>query len=246
MLPLLEGMPVPQLRLVGKEAGNRCPEAIPIVLIVGLIHCIKQDPHAFRIHHIDIVRVHAVISCGVYDKKVPLSFRRHRNLQRIGVPLLRKVDDVLSCRCPFPHKHDGFNRVAGIGRHGLLPCMFLDFRGLPGPGLPIGLKVNSHFPAPRQRNLLPHDALSCMRVRRPLHGPVGKAGREVAVVQNPDLHPKLLRLVQNGVHVRPPLVPEKIRVGPALYTDGTDIGLMDDPHILPQRGLVLPVLPEEG
>ena len=57
---------------------------------------------------------------------------------------------------------------------------------------------------------------------------------------------RLLRLVQNDIHIIPPLFTAEIRVGPAFDAHRSAVRVMDHLHISVKRLLVFSVLPEKG
>ena len=71
------------------------------------------------------------------------------------------------------------------------------------------------------------------------------AGGKVRVVKYPDLHMALLCLVENDVHVRPPLRAAEVGVRAALDAERADAAVVYLPYDLAQNGLALAVLPEE-
>ena len=68
----------------------------------------------------------------------------------------------------------------------------------------------------------------------------------MGIIEDPDLHVKLFRLVYNCVHILPPLRAAEIRMRTAFNTECADVGIMNHIHIFSQCFLVLAVLPEKG
>ena len=77
------------------------------------------------------------------------------------------------------------------------------------------------------------DALSAKFIGLFLHCAVCITGREMAVIQNPNLHPSFPGLIQNHIHIRPPFGAAEIRVRTAFHTDCLDIAFVNNLHILP-------------
>ena len=82
------------------------------------------------------------------------------------------------------------------------------------------------------------------RVR--LDGAVGVAGREVLVVEDPDLHAALFAFGEDDVHVAPPAVAAEIGMGARLDAEGAAPACADAGNLLGDLRAVVAVLPVEG
>ena len=245
---LLVQKAVAQLRLIGEKAGDRLAEIGGIVGPVGFVHRVDQQPHAGGVGHVDVVPVTACVAAG----------RDH--LQRI-----RPGGFV-------PVKHRALNEGQKVG-HGAVPGHGLHGQQAVGGGIKaaggrhlgreslhrvarvelgrghetFGAQVKGQRAGGRvQRFLIAKDALAAEFVRCGLHRPVGETGGKMAVVQDPDLHPAAAGLVQDHVHVGPPLGAAKIGMGAAFDADGPAVRAVNGRHQFPQGGFVLAVLPEKG
>jgi hypothetical protein len=77
------------------------------------------------------------------------------------------------------------------------------------------------------------------------HSAVCKACWEMAVVKYPDFHSAFAGLIQNDVHIMPPLRAAKVRMRPAFHANRADIGILNDSHICADSRFIFSVLPEE-
>ena len=244
---LLVQKAVAEFRLVGEEARDGLAEIGGIVGPVGFVHRVDEQPHAGGVGHVDVVPVAACVAAD----------RDH--LQRIRPGGL------------VPVQHGALDKGQKVG-HGAVPGHGLHGQQAVGGGIKaaggrhlgreslhrvarvelgrvhetLGAQVERQRPGGGvQRLLVAEDALAAQRVGGGLDRAVGEAGREVAVVQNPDLHAALARFVEDHVHIGPPLGAAEIRVGAAFDADGPAVRAVNGRHHLAQGGLVLTVLPEK-
>ena len=245
---LLVQKAVAEFRLVGEEARDGLAEIGGIVGPVGFVHCVDEQPHAGGVGHVDVVAVVACVAAG----------RDH--LQRTGAGGL------------VPVQHGALDKGQKVG-HGAVPGHGLHGQQAVGGGIKaaggrhlgreslhrvarvelgrghetFGAQVKGQRAGGRvQRFLIAKDALAAEFVRCGLHRAVGETGGKMAVVQDPDLHPAAAGLVQDHVHIGPPLGAAEVGMGAALNADGLAVGPVDGRHQLPQSGFVLAVLPEKG
>ena len=232
---------VVKARLIREKSGEGLAEILLIVGIMGLIDGVQEDFDRILLKERDVV----VAFCGRpllfgVDKEGPVPFRDvhpqpavfHRTghvgeiaVNRFPIHLVIPAEDDgdqlfrLVLAHPAHHKS-----VAEAGRH-LAP--------------PAGQRaVYLHRPLEERPAL--------EMVGGVFDGAVGKAGREMGVVQNPDLHPPLPGLVHHDIDVLPPLRPDIVGVGPGFQADRLDAAAVDLLHILPQGRFIGPVLPEKG
>ena len=124
--------------------------------------------------------------------------------------------------------------------------IFLDLRWFKG------LRLRILLPVPRSllcASHLPQDPVgqkpAPAGIRLIFHRTVAIPRREMAVIQDPDLHLSPSGFIQNNVHIMPPARPGKIGMRPALDAYSTDIGFINHLHIFPQHLLCFSMLPEE-
>ena len=236
---------VAQLRLVGEETGDGFAEIRRVVLPVGLVNRVNQHADAVCLGHVDVVPVEAGIPADHQHPELGLALRLVKG-QNLPVQPVRQIRFGLSLPQENPEhpvvvkdagrrlvEESGFHRVGGNPcrrlQHLPLPQVDADGAAFGGQGKGI------------QKNALPAEA-----VRFSLQGAVGEARREVAVVQDPDLHVPLLGLVQDHVHILPPFGTAEIRMRPAFHADRPAVYPVNGGHHFPQGGFRFPVLPEEG
>ena len=71
-------------------------------------------------------------------------------------------------------------------------------------------------------------------IRCILHRTIGKAGREMGVVEDPDTHALFSGLIHYNIHILPPFGTDKIGMRPCLEADFPDTGFPDFTHIFPE------------
>ena len=239
---------VAKLRFIGEKAGDGLAEIGGIMLPMGFVDRVDQQPHTGRVGHIDVVPVTACVAAG----------RDHLQRIRPGglVPVKHRAPNEGQKVCDtaiFGHGLNGQQPVGGrvkaagrrhFRRKGLHRVgQIILGRGHETFGAQVkGQRAGGHV----QRFLIAKDALAAEFVRCGLHRAVGETGGEMAVVQDPDLHPAAAGLVQDHVHVGPPFWAAEVGVRAALDADGLAVGPVDGRHQFPQGGFVLAVLPEKG
>ena len=239
---------VAQLRLIGEKAGDRLAEIGGIMLPMGFVDRVDQQPHAGGVGHVDVVPVAACVAAGRDHLQrirpgglVPVKHRAMNEGQKVG-------DTAI-----FGHGLNGQQPVSGRvkaagRRHFRRKCLHRVGQIILGRGHEtFGAQVKGQRAGGRvQRSLIAKDALAAEFIRCGLHRAVGETGGKMAVVQDPDPHSAVSRFVQNHVHIGPPLGAAEVGMGAALNADCLAAGPVYSRHQLPQSGFVLTVLPEKG
>ena len=237
-------MAVADLGLIGEETGNRPAEIRGIVLPVCFVDGVQQDFTGSSAHHVDIVAVGATVASQAQGIDAPAA-RRHGERQAAVLQLPGQIHLPRSIQLYRRHPHQTVivKPAHRLGVQGVLlhqvggPCR-KGFPVCPGQREGVaGLCFPQHFV---------HKALAAKLRRGLLHRPCGVSRGEMAVVQNPHLHPAVSGFLQNDVQVMPPPRSQKIGVRPALHTDGVQIGVVDDLHIEAKRRLILAMEPQKG
>ena len=234
---------VAKFRLVREESQNGLAEIVFVMLIMRLIHGVDEDPAGFPVHHIDVFPMDPQIPAQTSDVNL-ISSRRFFPPDSTGIAEgdIREVSRSV-------HRGDGQNPVIRESRRTV--------RHKPrcGDGSEI-LRTDPRWEHFREiQNDLLFLSLECLMgrcdglpvqfQRRILHRAVGETRRKMGIVQNPDLHITVSRLIQDDVHIGPPFWTAEIRVRTGLDAYRAATALADHLHHLPQRGLVLSVLTEE-
>ena len=221
---LIVALAVVEAGLIGEEAGDHRTEEVGIALVVLLVHFINQQADGVGLNVIDVLGLEVE---GRGDK---VHVDAPDALGNVGseVTVLNTVCEVER----FALLVVAVRHAAG--GHGNKPCLFQQGRvvGLaevhPGK-LPGGQQVHVHLcgrhRADHIHKLADEEAAHFLGVI--LHGIVCHAGGEVRIVQDPDGHVPLLRLVDDDVNVMPPGVTGVIRMRPGFQTDGTDARFVD-------------------
>ena len=68
-------MPVAQLRLVREEARDGLAEIRGVVLPMGLVHRVDQQPDALRVQHVDVFPMGAAVAAQANDPDRPIACR---------------------------------------------------------------------------------------------------------------------------------------------------------------------------
>ena len=209
---------------------------------------IDQHPAGCTIRHIDIVRVWTTVSCGVHLVQ---------NAIFLWCICERAVFCNKSCQifCPSIRKMYGYPKQSIICKCRLRLAFILAAKhhGNLFFYIPRLLLIRMFHLVCIQRQDLPcfqnillaADTTSGQRKRLVLHGSVGKASWEMAVIQNPHLHVTFSRLVQDHIHILPPFVTAEIRMWTTLHTDRSNICFINRSHVITERILVLSMLPKE-
>ena len=159
---------------------------------------------------------------------------------------LTQIDEILLAAILFEgHGGDQLIIMKGPGRrlggqHELLNLIGHQIRGL------TELSQTQHQSLFRDIKLADDQGLAAEGRIRVSHSSVGKACGKMGIIQNPDLHSELFGFIQDGIHIGPPFRTAEIRMGPALHTEGADMGIVNHMDIFPEGLLILSMLPEEG
>ena len=236
---------VAQLRLIGEEAGNGLAEIGGIMLPVGLINLIDQQSAAVFFRHIDVIAVRTGVPGADHHAERPIALRlfpmEDLSLQPVGqihnLLAISRRNTQNAVILKFPgrghHAHKSRDHTAALGLFLLEKAPSSQMQLFAPPLAGEGLFFHENI-------------LAAQAVRFSLQSIIGKAGGEMAVVQNPHLHIPLSGFVQNDIHIRPPLIPAKLGVGPAFHAHRAAACAVDRAHQLPQSGFILAMLPEKG
>ena len=232
-----------QLRLVREEAANGLAEILFIMLVVRLVDGIQQDARALLLEGIDVFVAlflpHAEMRGDDEHAPEPV---RNVPVDHVAVDSVRQVDQTL---------HRVRQDVQEIGVIHVLP------RDAPrGDHGNHGIEIRLAPVGDRQvqqdarARLRPHEVDVHLieianRVPAALGAPGGIAGRELFIVQNPDLHAAPPAFVQQHVHILPPLGPQKIRMRPGFHAQRADAAFVNSLHGFAKPRFVLAVHPQE-
>ena len=238
---------VAEFRLIGKEAEDGAAEFIPVMPVVRLVHGVDECAAGGKTEHVHVIPVRTAVA-GEIDAVYP-PFPVRRCPGQAVLPAEGDSERRFRALCEA-YRADPDERLILKTRKGLHEIRVCPgergFAGktdfVPGQG--------QRFPGVHFAQHAPGDALAEQRIVALLHRRVQRAvavtGREVAVVENPDLHVELPGFLQDDVQVVPPFRSAEVRVRAAFEAHGAAAGVMNDMHVFAQRLFILAAQPEKG
>ena len=208
---------VADCRFIREEPGDHAAKQMAVMGKVRLIDMLNLQSTGLFVQHIDIIIPPNPIVGGVQDVDLPVAvwyrpvefsiFYQAGQVDRVGHFIVRfrlPGDDMQKCIIIIMF----FVRLRkrACRRHDKRVDHLADIQ------LDLGAR-----PADICTGIT--EILLAQLIGRLFDTACGKAGREVGVVQNPDLHIQFLRFFQDDIQVVPPAVPGKIRVGARFETD---------------------------
>ena len=218
--------------LVREETGDRRAEILRVMRVVTLVHRVDQHPDGLLAEHVYVVRVARSLAGLVEEEHAPAP-RGDRETQKSVLHAVRQPDR--------------------LGR------AVLEDLALVGRDAAAGINVEQdvlfihrirHEQRVVQRSHHVDVALDELPVSQLgmefLDVPGGVTGREVVVVEDPDLHPALLCLREDEIHVAPPALAHEIAVRPGLHAERAASAFVNPLHLFRDGRGVVAVLPVEG
>ena len=215
------------------------------MLPVGFVNRVNQDADSVPLGHVDIIPMVAGVP-GHWEHpqlRFTFGFFKGKPVSGQGLCPIRflSIADEGHPQDPVIIEDPGRRLIEEMRLHGTGRNPFRRFQQA------FRLQIQRHFSGGRiQRPGIQDNRLTAERIGFFLQGVIGKASGKVAVIQNPDFHIPLPGLVQNHIHVLPPLRAAEIRMRTAFDTDGAAVCTVNRGHHLPKGGLILPMLPEKG
>ena len=238
---------VAELRLIGKEAENGAAEFIPVMPVVRLVHGVDERAAGGKTEHVHVIPVRTAVAGEIDAVYPPFPVRRspghavlpaegdsERRFRALCEAYRADPDErlILKARKGF---HEVLVGLCQCGLAGKADC-------IPGQG--------QRFPGVHFAQHAPGDALAEQRIvalfHRCVQCAVAVAGREVTVVENPDLHVELPGFLEDDIQVVPPFRPAEVRMRAALEAHGAAAGVMNDMHVFAQCLFILAAQPEKG
>ena len=240
---------VAQRGFIAEETGNGLAEIVLIMLPMGFIDSLDLLIAGFLADHVDVVLGTHAVPGQIQHENAPVAAG---NIPVEHIVLVHQMGQV--------YQRGGINALAVcLGSHHRQHLVIFEFPGRAASGVsgphseegldPVGHKLHIQLHTGRGAGHVTdivEQILLAQLIGSGLHGTVGLSRGEVGIVQDPNLHAPGSGLIQNDVHVVPPLLSAEIGMGTALHTNRANTGTLNGTHVFPQNFLSFAMLPEEG
>ena len=195
------------------------------------------------VNHIDVIIRASVRPGCIEDMDSPLSPGEFKIRKALPVIAVGKVQDLL-LKNVVPCKRQSQNREKPVVRPFCVIHRFSDIPVADG-------RLQHPGNVQRMLSLLPKNIgsgtgkIQLFPLRMLFDSAICVSGRKMPVVQNPDIHPVLLRLVQDDIHIPPPERAAEIIVRPRFQADRLNPAFPYFRKLPPQYALFFTAHPEK-